>query len=82
MISISGIRPNPSFFQAILFYLPRGLWLSLEGGLMKHLAKDKQGINLQLKALECYENNPYCISLLIKTYYRYYFYLFKNKLER
>ena len=33
---------------------------------MKHLAKDKQGINLQLKALECYENNPYCISLLIK----------------
>lgn len=27
--------------QACLFYLPRALWLSLEGGLMKHLAKDK-----------------------------------------
>ena len=24
-----------------MFYLPRAVWLSLEGGLMKHLAKDK-----------------------------------------
>ena len=29
--------------QAILFFLPRALWLSLEGGLMKHLAKDASG---------------------------------------
>ena len=29
--------------QALLFYLPRTLWLSLEGGLMKHLAKDASG---------------------------------------
>jgi len=29
--------------QACLFYLPRAIWLTLEGGLMKHLAKDKQG---------------------------------------
>jgi len=28
--------------QACLFYVPRAIWLSLEGGLMKHLAKDKQ----------------------------------------
>ena len=30
--------------QACLFYIPRAIWLSVEGGLMKHLAKDKQGI--------------------------------------
>ena len=29
--------------QALLFYLPRTLWLTLEGGLMKHLAKDASG---------------------------------------
>ena len=28
--------------QALAFYLPRALWLSLEGGLMKHLAKVTQ----------------------------------------
>ena len=30
--------------QACLFYIPRAIWLSVEGGLMKHLAKDNQGI--------------------------------------
>jgi len=29
--------------QALVFYLPRALWVSLEGGLMKHLAKDAGG---------------------------------------
>ena len=29
--------------QAVIFYLPRALWVSLEGGLMKHLAKDAGG---------------------------------------
>ena len=29
--------------QALLFCLPRILWLSLEGGLMKHLARDASG---------------------------------------
>jgi len=29
--------------QALIFYFPRALWVSLEGGLMKHLAKDAGG---------------------------------------
>ena len=29
--------------QAVIFYFPRALWVSLEGGLMKHLAKDAGG---------------------------------------
>ena len=30
-----------TLFQAMLFYLPRAIWLTQEGGLIKHLAKDK-----------------------------------------
>ena len=29
--------------QALIFYFPRALWVSLEGGLMKNLAKDAGG---------------------------------------
>ena len=29
--------------QAVIFFFPRALWVSLEGGLMKHLAKDAGG---------------------------------------
>jgi len=30
-------------FQAVIFYIPRSIWLSLEGGLMKFLAKGARG---------------------------------------
>ena len=30
-------------FQALLFYLPRMIWLSLEGGLMKFLVRNARG---------------------------------------
>ena len=31
------------FTQALLFYLPRVVWLSLEGGLMKFLVRNARG---------------------------------------
>ena len=41
--------------QALLFYLPRALWLSLEGGLMKHLAKDVTGKVVENASEKCEE---------------------------
>lgn len=59
--------------QAVIFYIPRAIWLSLEGGLMKHLAKDKGG-----KIVEDYEEK--CDELLYtfnqhlrNKYDRYYY---------
>jgi len=59
--------------QACLFYLPRALWLSLEGGLMKHLAKDKQA-----KIIEDPEEKCDCLlttfnQQLRNKYDRYFF---------
>jgi len=59
--------------QACLFYVPRALWLSLEGGLMKHLAKDKQA-----KIIEDPEKKCECLlttfnQQLRNKYDRYFF---------
>eukprot|EP00092_Neocalanus_flemingeri_P004139 GFUD01004453.1.p1 GENE.GFUD01004453.1~~GFUD01004453.1.p1 ORF type:complete len:480 (-),score=121.93 GFUD01004453.1:122-1561(-) len=61
--------------QACLFYLPRALWLSLEGGLMKHLAKDKTA-----KIIEDAEQKCDCLlttfNLQLRNKYDRYFYGF------
>jgi len=61
--------------QACLFYLPRALWLSLEGGLMKHLAKDKQA-----KIIEDAEEKCECLlttfNQQLRNKYDRYFYGF------
>ena len=44
----AGVPVLRAHTQACLFYVPRALWLTLEGGLMKHLAKDKQGIVVEV----------------------------------
>ena len=46
--------------EALIFYLPRAIWLSLEGGLMKYLARGTRGKVVE-NALEKQEN-------LLKTF--------------